>query len=50
VLYVEHDMLTLSEHLISPLVFIVVYVNLLLVSPYFLDFEFCLIAWYLYIL
>jgi len=36
--YVEQDMLTLSEHLISPLVFIEVHVVLLLVQ-YFMSFK-----------
>jgi len=51
-------MLTLPEHLISPLVFIEVHVVLSFVSPYFMwlscllsfDCSFCLIAWYLYFL
>jgi len=58
--YAEQEMLTLPEHLISPLVFIEVHVVLSSVSPYFMwyislvfwilsfDCSFCLIAWYLY--
>jgi len=36
VLHAEQEMLTLPEHLISPLVFIEVHVALSFVSPYFL--------------
>jgi len=53
-------MLTLLEHLISPLVFFEVNVVLSFVSPYFMlqscllilsfDCSFCLTAWYLYFL